>query len=84
MELECSRPQDAASLYRRVIPSIVEQTNNAAYEEASKLIRKTGELMKTLKQARPFGDYLAELRVQFKLKQNFIKLLNEIVRSTSP
>jgi len=40
--------------------------------------------MKTLKQARPFGDYLAELRVQFKLKQKFIKLLNEIVRSTSP
>ena len=84
LELECSRPQDAVSLYRQVIPTIVEQTNNAAYEEAIKLIRKTGELMKRLKQAHLFGDYLAELRMQFKLKRNFIKLLDGVVRSTFP
>ena len=62
---------------------IVEQTNNAAYEEAIKLIRKLGGLMKMLNQSRQFGDYLAELRVQFKPKRNFIKLLDDVVRSTA-
>ncbi len=75
-KLESVRSEDAISLYRRVVPPIVEQTNNSAYEEAIKLIRKVGALMKMQKQSRQFGDYLAELRVQFKPKRNFIKLLD--------
>lgn len=81
-KLEAQRPVDAISLYLRVVPPIVEQTNNAAYEEAIKLIRKVGRLMKTLKQAREFGGYLAGLRIQFKPKRNFIKLLDGVARST--
>ena len=80
-KLESSRPDGAISLYRRVVPPIVEQTNNAAYEEAIKLIRKVGGLMKAQNQSRPFGDYLAELRVQFKPKRNFIKSLDGVARS---
>lgn len=80
-KLEPFRPEDAISLYRRVVPPIVEQTNNAAYEEAIKLICKVGGLMKAQNQSRPFGDYLAELRVQFKPKRNFIKLLDGVARS---
>ena len=80
--LESSRPDDAVSLYRRVVPSIVEQTNNNAYEEAIKLIRKTGALMKAQKQSPQFGDYLAELRLQFKPKRNFIKLLDSVARGS--
>lgn len=82
-KLESTRPDDAVSLYRRVVPLIVEQTNNAAYDEAIKLIRKVGGLMKTQKQLSQFGDYLAELRVQFKPKRNFIKLLDGVARSTA-
>jgi uncharacterized Zn finger protein len=82
-KLEASRPDDAVSLYRRVVPPIVEQTNNAAYEEAIKLIRKMGGLMKAKSQSRQFGDYLAELRVQFKPKRNFIKLLDGVARSAA-
>ena len=55
---------------------------NAAYEEAIRLVRKSGGLMQALKQARQFGDYLAELRLQFKPKRNFIKLLGGVARST--
>ena len=80
-KFEPSRPDDAISLYRRVVPPIVEQTNNTAYEEAAKLIRKVGGLMKTQSQSRQFSDYLAELRVQFKPKRNFIKLLDGVARS---
>ncbi|MHB9101837.1 MAG: SWIM zinc finger family protein [Sulfuricella sp.] len=82
-KLESSRPGDAISLYRQVVPPIVEQTSNTAYEEAIKLIRKVGGLMKAQNQSRPFGDYLAELRVQFKPKRNFIKLLDVVARSAT-
>ena len=79
--LGAHRPGDAVSLYRRVVPPIVEQTNNAAYDEAIRLIRKVGELMKAQKQSAQFGDYLAELRLEFKPKRNFIKLLDGVARS---
>ena len=39
--------------------------------------------MKTQKQLSQFGDYLAELHVQFKPKRNFIKLLDGVARSTA-
>lgn len=80
-KLENSRPSDAVSLYRRVVPAIVEQTNNTAYADAIKLIRKVGRLMKAFEQSRQFSDYLAELRVQFKPKRNFIKLLDAVGRA---
>ena len=79
-KLAAERPNDAVSLYRRVVPPIVEQTNNAAYEEAIKLIRKTGALLKSQKQTAQFGDYLTELRARFKPKRNFIKLLDGVIR----
>ena len=82
-KLEASRPENAVSLYRRVVPPIVEQTNNAAYEDAIKLIHKVGGLMKAQNQSREFSDYLAELRVQFKPKRNFIKLLDGVARSAA-
>jgi uncharacterized Zn finger protein len=82
-KLEASRPDDAASLYRRLVPPIVGQTNNTAYDEAIRLIRKVGILMNARSQSRQFGDYLAELRVQFKPKRNFIKLLDGVARSTA-
>ncbi|WP_340124219.1 SWIM zinc finger family protein [Methylobacter svalbardensis] len=77
-KLESTRPNDALILYKRIIPSIVDQTNNVAYADAAKLIRKVGEIMNAQKRNREFGDYLAELRVRFKPKRNFIKLLNEM------
>lgn len=80
-KLESARPDDAISLYRRVVPVIVGETKNSAYYEGIQLISKVGGLMKTLNQSRQFGDYLAELRVQFKPKRNFIKLLDDLVRS---
>lgn len=79
--LESSRPDDSISLYRRVVPPIVEQTNNRAYADAIKLIRRIGTLMKTPRQSAQFGDYLIELRARFKPKRNFIKLLDGVARN---
>ncbi len=81
-KLERTRPNDALILYKRVIPSIVDQTNNTAYAEGIKLINKVGAIMNAQKRYSEFGHYLAELRVRFKPKRNFIKLLDGVVIDT--
>lgn len=80
-KLEKDRADDAITLYRRVIPAIVDDTKNSAYEEGVRLVRRVGDLMKARKELSQYGDYLAELRLQFKPKRNFIKLLNGVARS---
>lgn len=80
-KLEKDRADDAISLYRRVIPAIVDETKNSAYEEGVRLVRRVGDLMKVQKNVSQYGDYLTELRLQFKPKRNFIKLLDDVVRS---
>lgn len=80
-KLEKDRADDAITLYRRVIPDIVDETKNSAYEEGVQLVRRVGDLMKAQKKLSQFGGYLAELRLQFKPKRNFIKLLDGVVHS---
>ena len=41
-KLEATRAADAIALYRKVIPGIVGQTSNRAYDEAVTLIREVG------------------------------------------
>lgn len=82
-KLEKDRADDAISIYRRVIPAIVGETKNSAYGEGVHLVRKIGGLMKAQNKSREFGNYLAELRVQFKPKRNFIKLLDDVARATA-
>ena len=67
-----------------MIPAIVEETKNSAYEEGVRLVRKIGGLMKAQNRLRAFGDYLAELRLQFKPKRNFMKLLDTVDRDFGP
>jgi uncharacterized Zn finger protein len=85
--LESVRPGDAVGLYRRVVPPIIGQTNNRAYGDAIKLMHKIGMLMQRecpLEHPnRQFDIYLTELRVQYKQKRNFIKLLDELARNAT-
>lgn len=83
-KLEKDRANDAINLYQRVIPAIVDETKNSAYEEGVRLVRKIGGLMKAQNRSRAFGDYLAELRLQFKAKRNFMKLLDTMDRDFGP
>ena len=77
-KLESKRGNDAIALYQRIIPVIIEQTNNTAYADAVKLIRKVGVIINAQERNRDFGYYVAELRMRFKAKRNFIKLLDGI------
>ena len=45
-----------------------------------RITHKTGTLMKAQSQSEQFGNYPAELRLQFKPKRNFIKLLDGLAR----
>lgn len=79
-QLEAARPDEALALYRRLIPSVVGQTNNHAYDDAIRLLRRVGELMKAQSQTTQFRAYLSELRVSCKPKRNFIKLLDQLAQ----
>lgn len=76
--LEATRPEDAVHLYQRVIPRLVEQTNNEAYKEAVKLIGKVGRLLRAGNMGAQLGRYREELATRFKAKRNFIKFLKEL------
>lgn len=79
-KLEKPRPGDAVTLYHRIIPGVIEETNNRAYEEAVRYIGKVAALMQTHGASVDFRNYLANLRVQYKAKRNFIKLLDGLSR----
>jgi uncharacterized Zn finger protein len=77
-QLEAGQPDEAMKIYRRVIQPTIEQTNNHAYEEAVKLIRRVGELMKRQERLPEFREYVEGLRARYKAKRNFIKLLDGV------
>ena len=71
-------PEDAIAVYRRQVAHLVQQTNNHSYEEAITLVKKIKPLLTRCRSASSVGDYLAELRVTFKAKRNFMKMLDQI------
>lgn len=75
---EEKHPGDAVPIYQEMIAPTLNQGNNVAYEEAVKLLQKIRELMARLDRVTEFEDYLAALRVEYKRKRNFIKLLDTI------
>ena len=78
---EEKHPGDAVPIYQEMIAPILKQANNDAYEEAVKLLQKIRELMGRLDRVTEFEDYLGALRVEYKRKRNFIKLLDAIESS---
>lgn len=71
-------PENALVAYRSQVAPTVEQTNSTAYEQAVRLLRKVRELLARLGRAAEFDDYLTALRVEYKRKRTFIKLLESL------
>lgn len=69
-------PEDSLAIYRERIEPLVQQTNNAAYEEAYKLLLKARGIMHRLDREPEFDEYVELLRLEYKRKRNFIKLLD--------
>lgn len=77
-QLEAGQPDEAMKIYRRIIQPTIEQTNNRAYEDAIRLIRRVGDLMKQQDRMPEFREYVEGLRARYKAKRNFIKLLDGV------
>ena len=60
-----------------LIGPIVERTNNDAYALAASLLRRVKQLMANLGEDGEFRQYLAQARVEYKRKRNFMKLLEK-------
>lgn len=71
-------PERALPIYKASIAPLIDQTNNSAYDEAIKILRKLRKVMSLLDRETDFDDYLIALRVDYKRKRNFIKLLDRL------
>jgi uncharacterized Zn finger protein len=80
LELAARREEDHAedslSIYEARIEPLIEQTNNAAYQKAYELLLKVRALMQRLGREQEFDEYLELLRMEYKRKRNFMKLLD--------
>jgi hypothetical protein len=71
-------PKEALDIYRARIEPLIEQTNNTAYREAYDLLLKTRGLMRRLDLEAEYDEYVDLLRLEYKRKRNFMKLLDEM------
>jgi hypothetical protein len=71
-----THPEEAISLYKKLLPHVVNKgTRGARYGEALELVKAIQALRAAQKQDALFRQELAELRVTWRAKRNFIKLL---------
>jgi uncharacterized Zn finger protein len=72
------QPAKAYLVYKELIGPTIDATNNAAYGEAIKLLKKMHQLTARLNYEPDFADHLSFLRSQYKRKRNFIQLLDKM------
>ena len=74
---EGDHPEDSISVYQERIEPLVNQTNNKAYRRAYELLLKVCTLMRRLDRQAEFDEYVELLRLEYKRKRNFMKLLDQ-------
>ena len=75
---EAAHPRDAVTVYRKLVPDLVNQTNNRAYAEATQLVTRIGKLQRSLGAKDEFASYIESLRDEFKRKRNFMGMLDKL------
>ncbi len=71
-------PEDSLAIYQERIEPLVNRTNNKAYTRAYELLLKVRTLMCRLGCQAEFEEYVELLRLEYKRKRNFMKLLDGI------
>ena len=72
------KPNDSVELYHRVVGSIISQTNNSAYQEATDLLLKLEKILKTNNIDRAvLHAMITKIISEYKQKRNMMKLLKE-------
>lgn len=78
-------PNDALSVYRHHIESIIARKDKRAYTEAVRLIDETArELFAECDRLEGFNIYVEEIRTRHKAKRNLMKLLGELTPAAGP
>jgi hypothetical protein len=73
---EKAHPEEVLPIYQRQIEPTLARTNNEAYRAGVALLRKVHALLLQLGREGEFGPYLESVRSRFKMKRNFVKLLD--------
>jgi uncharacterized Zn finger protein len=68
-------PGEVRPIYQRQIEPTLARTNSDAYRAAVSLLRQVHALLAQLGREAEFGPYLDSVRSRFKMKRNFVKLL---------
>ena len=71
-----THPTEAVDLYHRSLRPIISATNNGAYAHATDLLKQLKQKMSPEDHIL-FQELISELRTEFKLKRNMMKLLKE-------
>jgi len=74
---EKEHPEDAAPIYLKQAEAGIARTRNGRYEDAVSLLVKAAAVMKRMDRSAEFVCDLEALRVKYKIKRNFIKLLEQ-------
>jgi uncharacterized Zn finger protein len=78
---EKEHPEDAAPIYLKQAEAAVAATSNGRYEDAVGLLMKAASVMRGMNRGAEFIRHLEALRVKYKIKRNFIKLVEQKRRS---
>jgi len=73
---EKEHPADAAPIYLRQAEAAVIATRNGRYDDSVSLLVKAAAAMKRVNRSEEFMRNLEALRAKYKIKRNFIKLLD--------
>jgi uncharacterized Zn finger protein len=74
---EKEHPEDAAPIYLKQAEAAIAATSNGRYEDSVGLLVKAAAVMKRIDRSGEFVSNLEALRVQYKIKRNFIKLVEQ-------
>jgi len=73
-----SHTHDCIALYKRVVGSIIGQTNNSAYQEATDLLLKLKRMLIAHNtQLKIFNEMVKQVAQAYKQKRNMLKLFKE-------
>ncbi len=74
---EKEHPEDAAPIYLKQAEAAVAATSNGRYEDSVGLLVKAASVMRRMDRGAEFVRHLEALRVKYKIKRNFIKLVEQ-------
>jgi len=71
-------PEGALEVYKQQVEPTVNQKNNDAYKKAVTYLVKVRDLMERLDRGADFMSYLESVRIQHKIKRNFMKSIDSV------